>query len=317
MQMPYCFSHWSSSFCNKLYCLQRRHIDNRIVVHWFDDNINPLFELTDSTTQKLLCSNLHMLDTGNNYIETGPQQYLHFASVFYASVFLLSRSPSSAYMRRRTGSPLVQAMSCRLFGNKPLHKPMLTYCQLDPCVQTSVVFAFGAITCEMAAVFSRKRCFNTHFPGFLFLDDNTIEVHGVQFTIRKQEPLHLAMIRIASQRWIASTVILKDMNDTGRYLAKIRNRKNVNHVHTSFCSIFWPQCGKGYDAPDPVLCIGVICFLLFFINVFQLWFVYFGKNCLFLMWIIDWLMCCHVRIQLKTYVGLTIIVVYNTKGLLK
>ena len=30
------------------------------------------------------------------------------------------------------GSALVQIMACRLFGAKPLSKPMLGYCQLDP-----------------------------------------------------------------------------------------------------------------------------------------------------------------------------------------
>ena len=29
-------------------------------------------------------------------------------------------------------------MACRLFGAKPLSKPMLGYCQLDPLEQTSV-----------------------------------------------------------------------------------------------------------------------------------------------------------------------------------
>ena len=43
-------------------------------------------------------------------------------------------------MRQRTGSALVQLMACRLFGAKPLPKPMLTYCQLDSWEQISVKF---------------------------------------------------------------------------------------------------------------------------------------------------------------------------------
>ena len=31
-------------------------------------------------------------------------------------------------------------MACRLFGAKPLPEPVLTYCQVDPCEQTSVKF---------------------------------------------------------------------------------------------------------------------------------------------------------------------------------
>ena len=40
--------------------------------------------------------------------------------------------PSAAYMRQRIGSSLVQIMACHLFGTKPLSKPKLGYCQLDP-----------------------------------------------------------------------------------------------------------------------------------------------------------------------------------------
>ena len=32
-------------------------------------------------------------------------------------------------------------MACHLFGAKPLSKPMLGYCQLDPLEQTSVKFS--------------------------------------------------------------------------------------------------------------------------------------------------------------------------------
>ena len=39
---------------------------------------------------------------------------------------------SAAYMRQPIGSALVQITACRLFGAKPLSKPMLGYCQLDP-----------------------------------------------------------------------------------------------------------------------------------------------------------------------------------------
>ena len=53
---------------------------------------------------------------------------------------LNSSPPSAAYMRQWTESALVQVMACHLFGVKPLHKPMLTYCQLNPQEQTSVKF---------------------------------------------------------------------------------------------------------------------------------------------------------------------------------
>ena len=45
-----------------------------------------------------------------------------------------------ALLRQRIGWALVQIMACRLIGAKPLSKPMLAYCQLDPKEQTSVKF---------------------------------------------------------------------------------------------------------------------------------------------------------------------------------
>ena len=43
-----------------------------------------------------------------------------------------SSSPSATYMYQWIRSALVQIMACRLFSAKPLSKPMLDYCQLDP-----------------------------------------------------------------------------------------------------------------------------------------------------------------------------------------
>ena len=54
------------------------------------------------------------------------------------STYVNSSPPSSAYMRQWIRSALVQIMACRLFGDKPLSKPVLGYCQLDPKEETSV-----------------------------------------------------------------------------------------------------------------------------------------------------------------------------------
>ena len=53
-------------------------------------------------------------------------------------ISLNSSPPSAAYMSQWIGSALVKIMACRLFGAKPLSKPLLGYCQLDPEEQTSV-----------------------------------------------------------------------------------------------------------------------------------------------------------------------------------
>ena len=55
---------------------------------------------------------------------------------------IVNSSPASAtYMRQWTWLlALVQIMACRLFGAKPLSKPILGYYQLDPYEQSSVKF---------------------------------------------------------------------------------------------------------------------------------------------------------------------------------
>ena len=45
---------------------------------------------------------------------------------------LNSLRPSDAYMRRWTGSSLLQIMAFRLVGAKPLSEPMLGYCKFEP-----------------------------------------------------------------------------------------------------------------------------------------------------------------------------------------
>ena len=51
-----------------------------------------------------------------------------------------SSTPGAAYMHQWNGSALVQIMARRLFGAKPLSKPMLGHCQLDGLEQNSVKF---------------------------------------------------------------------------------------------------------------------------------------------------------------------------------
>ena len=70
-------------------------------------------------------------------------------------------------MRQCIGSALGQKMACRLFGAKPLSKPMLGFGQLDPKEQTSMKFdlkyqifihesTFENIICKMVAILSRR-----------------------------------------------------------------------------------------------------------------------------------------------------------------
>ena len=45
---------------------------------------------------------------------------------------IINSPPSAAYTHQWMGSALFQIMACCLFGAKPLSKPMLGYCELDP-----------------------------------------------------------------------------------------------------------------------------------------------------------------------------------------
>ena len=64
------------------------------------------------------------------YAKTGSIN--HQRDIFHSDFCVNSSTPSAAYMRQWIGSALVQIMTCRLFGAKPLSTPMLVNFQLDP-----------------------------------------------------------------------------------------------------------------------------------------------------------------------------------------
>ena len=81
-----------------------------------------------------------------------------------------SSPPSAAYRCQWTGSALVQIMACRLFGAKPLSKPMLGYwffrnkLQYNFNEKTNIFIQENAsenIVCEMAAILPRERWVNS------------------------------------------------------------------------------------------------------------------------------------------------------------
>ena len=78
-----------------------------------------------------------------------------------------SSPPSAAYMRHRIGSALVQIMACRLFGAKPLSKPMIGFVNWELSNRILWIFnqntellihenASENIVCEMSAILSRE-----------------------------------------------------------------------------------------------------------------------------------------------------------------
>ena len=63
--------------------------------------------------------------------DSGPFIYIYIYIYIYISINS-SAAPSATYMRQGTGSPLIEVMACRLFGNKPLPDATLPYYELDP-----------------------------------------------------------------------------------------------------------------------------------------------------------------------------------------
>ena len=80
---------------------------------WFNIKI-PSYQHLISTMRLPILVRCHL------YIESGPWFWCFSSS-----------PPSAAYMRQSIRSTVVQIMACRLFGAKPLSKPMLGYCQLN------------------------------------------------------------------------------------------------------------------------------------------------------------------------------------------
>ena len=55
-----------------------------------------------------------------------------YSPTIFVNVTLNSSPHIATYMRQWIGPALVQVMVCRIFGAKPLSKPVLGYYQLDP-----------------------------------------------------------------------------------------------------------------------------------------------------------------------------------------
>ena len=88
------------------------------------------------------------------------KMYLHFMSFLDIN----SSPPSVAYMHHWSGSALVQIMACRLFGVKPLSKPMqvIVNCTLRKKLQwnfnrNTKLFIRENASENMAAILSRGR----------------------------------------------------------------------------------------------------------------------------------------------------------------
>ena len=68
------------------------------------------------------------------------------------------------YMRRWTGSALVQLIACRLFVTKPSPEPMLAYCHLDPWEQISVKIEIGILSFSFKKMYLKMSCLSEWWP---------------------------------------------------------------------------------------------------------------------------------------------------------
>ena len=100
-------------------------------------------------------------------------QIIHIQVPQFLSFWSINSSPpGDSYMHQWIKSALVQRMAYRLFCAKPLSKPILGYCQLDPKEQTAVnqntkLFihenAHENIICKMATILPRGDKWITSF----------------------------------------------------------------------------------------------------------------------------------------------------------
>ena len=107
--------------------------------------------------------------------------------------------PSAAYMRQWTGSSLLLVTACRLYGTKPLPKPILCYCQFDYCehffswnLNQILSFTFKEIhlkmsSAKMAAFLSRGKWVNADWCSRAVYASICLEVGVIKYTYLSEQ----------------------------------------------------------------------------------------------------------------------------------
>ena len=111
----------------------------KIILFWlkYRRNLIPMIHFTQIQHWYRQC--LAIYQVTRHYLKWWWPSFLMYTCVSWPRCF--NSSPlSAAFMRKWMGSALFQIMACCLFGTKPLSKPMLGYCQLEPKEQSSVKF---------------------------------------------------------------------------------------------------------------------------------------------------------------------------------
>ena len=131
-----------------------------------------------------------------------------------------SSPPSAAYMCRWIGTALVQ-MAARLFGPKPLSKPMLGYCQLDQIQNFST---FHSRKC----IWRGGEGLGKHRSGSTVVPDST-------------KPLHEPMVNF--HPWVS----VPDSKVHGTNMGPIRGRQNPCWPH-DLCDLGWHSPESNFTA---------------------------------------------------------------------
>ena len=153
-------------------------------------------------------------------------------------------------------SALVQIMACRLFGTKPLSKPMLGYCHLDPFEQTVGHFVHGDMILKI-----NRRVNRIQFIAFLLMIplyfDKFVSPKGVVEFLHwwNQSLMTFSWCRFSKKYSIYQSIYLVWNKGThcvlyhiGHYVLTvilsriilIRKNKNTKR-HTAHTIVSWPN----------------------------------------------------------------------------
>ena len=131
----YCLTDVSKLFCgtyNIDICMTIWHL---LFTVFCPDKVKMMYQQHDvlMETVKMHCQKMYMI--WNKVLWKKNTKNMPQPSIIEKKIYLYiwsmlvnSSPPSAAYMPQPTGSALFQIIACRLFGVKPLPKPMLTYC---------------------------------------------------------------------------------------------------------------------------------------------------------------------------------------------
>ena len=138
------------------------------------------------------------LSMGNTFLLTifeGEKRIISWYT--WMILHLIKSSPHGAeYICQRIKSALVQIMACHLFGTKPLSKPVLDYCQLDPWEQNSVIkiqkFSFTEMHLKISSAIMQM----TFWHAFFLMKFSI-------FQFKFQWSLFLKAHSAISQHWVS------------------------------------------------------------------------------------------------------------------